>query len=117
MPKEAVEKLGWQVTNAAGIHAIPVAETGIALLSGLARRLNLTMRNQLKREWQKPPAVYELFDKTVGVIAMGGIGRALTERARGLGMRVIAVDVNPASKPDSVEEIREIGRASCRERV
>lgn len=108
MPREAVAKKGWQVTNAAGIHAIPVAETAIALLSGLARRLNLTMRTQLQGEWNQPAAVYELFEKTIGVIAMGGIGRAMADRARGLGMRVIAVDVNPASKPDSVEELRGI---------
>jgi len=39
---------------------------------------------------------------------MGGIGRALAKRLHGLGMRVIAVDINFASKPEKVDEIRAI---------
>ena len=108
MPKEAIARKGWLVTNAAGIHAIPVAETGIALLSGVARRVDWTTRNRIKGEWVRPPGIFELFEKTAGVIAMGGIGRAFAERARGLGMRVIGVDVNPAAKPDYVDELRGI---------
>ena len=34
MPKEAIARKGWLVTNAAGIHAIPVAETGDSALVG-----------------------------------------------------------------------------------
>ena len=108
MPMEALARRGWTVTNAAGIHAIPVAETGIALLSGVARRVDSTTRNRVRGEWVRPEDVFELFEKTVGVIAMGGIGRAFAERASGLGMRVIGVDVNPASKPDCVDELRGI---------
>ena len=108
MPKEALARRGCTVTNAAGIHAIPVAETAIALLSGVARRVDSTTRNRVKGEWVRPPEIFELFEKTVGVIAMGGIGRAFAERAHGLGMRVIGVDVNPASKPDCVDELRGI---------
>ena len=106
MPRAAIARKGWQVTNAAGIHAIPVAETGIALLSGVARRVDWTTRNRIKGEWVRPPGIFELFEKTAGVIAMGGIGRAFAERARALGMRVIGVDVNPAAKPDYVDELR-----------
>ena len=108
MPKQAIARKGWQVTNAAGIHAIPVAETAIALLSGVARRVDWTTRNRVKGEWVRPPGIFELFEKTAGVIAMGGIGRAFAERARGLGMRVIGVDVNPAAKPEYVDELRGI---------
>ena len=118
LPKELVAKKGWQVTNAAGLHAIPVAETGVALLSGVARRLGYSVRNQCNGHWQPPAGMleteqksnplYELFEKTAGIIAMGGIGRALAERLHGLGMRVIAVDVNSVSKPEKVDEIRGI---------
>ena len=106
MPRAAIARKGWQVTNAGGIHAIPVAETAIALLSGVARRVDWTTRNRITGEWVRPPGIFELFEKTAGVIAMGGIGRAFAERARGLGMRIIGVDVNPASKPDYVDELR-----------
>lgn len=108
MPMEALARRGCTVTNAAGIHAIPVAETAIALLSGVARRVYSTTRNRVKGEWVRPGDVFELFEKTVGVIAMGGIGRAFAERAHGLGMRVVGVDVTPASKPDCVDELRGI---------
>ena len=108
MPKEAIARRGWLVTNAAGIHAIPVAETAVALLSGVARRVDSTTRNRVKGEWVRPEDVFELFEKTAGVIAMGGIGRAFAERAKGLGMRIIGVDVNPAAKPDCVDELRGI---------
>ncbi len=108
MARDKIQAKGWQVTNAAGIHAIPVAETAIALLMAVARGLQRAVRSQAAHEWRRPPALFEVFEKTAGIIALGGIGRAIAERLQGLGMRVIAVDVNPKSKPDAVDELRGI---------
>ena len=37
----------------------------------------------------------ELYNRTLGVIGLGNIGRIVAERARGLGMKVIAYDPVP----------------------
>lgn len=106
MPRELVRAKGWTVTNAARVHAIPVAETAIALLMGIARRLHWTVRSQLAHVWNRPPDIFEVYGKTAGIIAFGGIGEEFARRVHGMGMRVIAVDVRPGAKPPFVEELR-----------
>ena len=44
-------------------------------------------------KWEKNKFMgTELYNRTLGVIGLGNIGRIVAERARGLGMRVIAYD-------------------------
>ena len=109
MPREAVKRAGWVFTNAAGVHAIPVAETAMALLTGVARHMGLAVRAHAARQWRRAPEVFEIHGKTAGVIALGGIGREFARMAAGMSMRVLAVDVNPPPKPDFVQEVRKVG--------
>ena len=79
-------------TCAKGIYGHACAEHALALMLCAGRRLHHHARN---RRWEpgglgRPE--YRLKDKTVVVFGTGGIGAALVEMVRPLGMRVIGVN-------------------------
>ena len=84
------------LTNSAGVHAEPMAETVIAMILHFARGLDYAVRAQTAHEWRTAPfdrldsGVREVTGATLGIVGLGGIGRAVARRARALGMHVIA---------------------------
>ncbi|MGH7482175.1 MAG: D-2-hydroxyacid dehydrogenase [Longimicrobiales bacterium] len=97
------------LTNSAGVHAAPVAETVLGALLHFARGLDFAVRGQARREWWKAPfddaatPVAELGSWTVGVFGFGGIGRAVALRAGALGARVLGYKRRHAVPPPGVE--------------
>jgi phosphoglycerate dehydrogenase-like enzyme len=81
---------GIPICNAPGTNHIVAAETAVFLLLALSRRLPLAARAFADRALGVPLGI-ELAGKTLGVIGMGRTGSAVAERARGLGMTVIAL--------------------------
>jgi phosphoglycerate dehydrogenase-like enzyme len=97
------------LTNSAGIHAGPIAETVLAMMLHFARGLDRAVRAQQQSTWaadvfeSSDGAVRELAGATLGIVGYGGIGRALARRARALDMRVIALRRSAAE--DDVAEM------------
>jgi phosphoglycerate dehydrogenase-like enzyme len=97
------------LTNSAGVHAVPMAETLLAMLLYFARGLDLAAAGQRERRWAAPAfeagdaPVRELGEATLGVVGFGGVGRELARRAHALGMRVLALKRRPAEAPPGVE--------------
>lgn len=100
---------GVVLTNSAGVYAEPMADTVLALMLYFARGLDLAARAQGERRWDKAPfdaadtPVRELAGSTVGVLGLGGIGRAVARRALALGMEVVATRRRPEPGPPGVE--------------
>src|SRR5205823_5569888 len=69
---------------------VAAAEHALFLLLALARRLPAARRAFVAREIGTPVGI-ELEGRTLGIVGMGRIGAALAERARALGMHVIAL--------------------------
>ena len=84
-------------TNSAGIHAVPMAETVMAMIHYFARGLDVAVRSQRDGRWGAPEywaadaPVREVGASTVGVLGYGGIGREVAWRAAALGSRVVAM--------------------------
>lgn len=97
------------LTNAAGIYAEPMADTVLAMILHFARGLDFAVRAQAERRWDKGPfdaadtPVRELSECTVGIVGLGGIGRAVARRAVALGMRVVATRRGGTDGPEGVE--------------
>ncbi len=92
------------LTSAKGTVGVHLAEHAMALLLGLTRGIAWAVR---KPNWdQRMPirlASWELIDRTMGIVGLGGTGRELAVRAHGFGMRVLAVDAEQIEAPDCVE--------------
>ncbi|MBB4638232.1 D-2-hydroxyacid dehydrogenase [Longimicrobium terrae] len=97
------------LTNAAGVYAEPMADTVLAMMLHFARGLDFAVRAQADRRWDKAPfddaesPIRELNEATVGIVGLGGIGRAVAHRASALGMTVVASRRGGGDGPDGVE--------------
>ena len=78
-------------TNSAGIHAVPMAETVMAMIHYFARGLDVAVRSQRDGRWGAPEywaadaPVREVGASTVGVLGYGGIGREVAWACRCAG--------------------------------
>jgi phosphoglycerate dehydrogenase-like enzyme len=93
------------LTNARGLHAVSMAEHALGVMLAFARKLHLARDAQARcrwvqePQWAEPPPFGQLSGGTLGLVGFGAVGTALAERARALGMRVLAVRRHPADDP------------------
>lgn len=92
------------VTNASGVHAVPISEHILALLLALARQIPDAVRAQDQRQWrrQEMGEVLELAGKTMVLVGVGAIGGRLARLAAALEMRVIGVRRDPSRPAEGV---------------
>ena len=82
------------VMIAAGTNDTTVAETAVALLLALARDLGRYFETTAAGGWVRPPTT-ELRDKTIGLVGLGRIGRAVVQRLQGFEVEVVAAEPYP----------------------
>jgi phosphoglycerate dehydrogenase-like enzyme len=90
------------VTNAAGVAAVPIAEFVIGRLLAVWKRFDTLADQQVRRVW-KPAYGRQLAGCTIGLVGLGAIGTAVAQRARALGMHVLAVRRTTTASPDADE--------------
>lgn len=74
-------------------NTITTAEHTIAMLMAVSRNIPQATASIKAGKWEKKKlGGSELFEKTLGVIGLGNIGRIVADRAQGLKMRVIGFD-------------------------
>lgn len=93
------------LTNASGVHPIPIAEHTFALILAITRGLIKSFEGKRRKEWlHNEVFIDELYGKTIGIIGYGRIGQGIARLARGFGMRVIGLKRDPGKevevKPD-----------------
>jgi len=89
------------MTNARGVAAVSIAEHAFALILAFTRGLPLAFRGQQERRWAAPASI-EICGQTLGIVGLGRVGHEVARRAAGFGLRVLAVDLNPVDRPESV---------------
>ena len=108
MDVPALARLGVTVHTYRGYGDTAVAEHTIALMFACARDIALSDRKIRGGTWQ-PLEGIQLFDKTLGVIGLGGIGREVARIGAGIGMKVIGWNRTPrpeAGVPEvSIDEL------------
>src|SRR6266576_7017173 len=106
---------GIVVMNAPDGNTITTAEHTIALLVALARRVPQANSSLKSGKWERKNFIgTELHGKTLGIIGLGRIGRGVADRARALGMKILAYD--PFIAPEQARDL-EIETASFEDAV
>jgi D-2-hydroxyacid dehydrogenase (NADP+) len=100
---------GIVLTNASGVHAIPMAEHIIGMILALLRDLPGSTRYQLQHRWAQQEIwdgnarPRELLEQTAVLVGFGAVGRAVAERLRAMGVRVWAVTRSGKADPALAE--------------
>lgn len=90
----AATERGIVVVNSPEGNTIAAAEHTVAMILALSRKIPAASRSLRAGEWQRSAFVgVEVYNKTLGIIGFGKVGREVARRAHGLGMRVIASDL------------------------
>lgn len=86
------------VANIAGANTFAVAEHTIMLILGCLKKVILSHEKTKNALWAQDEmanyGVFELWDKTLGIIGAGRIGKEVARRALPFGPRLIYYDVN-----------------------
>jgi lactate dehydrogenase-like 2-hydroxyacid dehydrogenase len=112
----AARERGIPVTNTPGVLGDEVADLAIGLMLASARQIIFADRFVREGIWQQGPIALgrSVGGKTMGVLGLGGIGRAIADRGAAFRMRVIYS--GPRRKPDApyeyVPDVFELARAS-----
>ena len=92
------------LTNCRGLYGTQIAEHAFALLLSITRRIPDQLEFMKTKHWERVPCV-ELAGMTMGILGLGGIGRAIAARAQAFEFNIIAADIEPIDKPDTVSEL------------
>ncbi|MCL2782509.1 MAG: phosphoglycerate dehydrogenase [Propionibacteriaceae bacterium] len=82
---------GIVVATTPGANAIGVAELALGMMFALARSIPTLDRAVRAGGWPRAHGM-ELTGKTLGIVGVGAIGKALAQRAEGLSMHVVGYD-------------------------
>jgi phosphoglycerate dehydrogenase-like enzyme len=82
------------LTNARGVFSRSLGEFAVAGLLYFAKDFRRMIRNQEHRLWEAFD-VSELAGRVLAIVGYGDIGRAIAERAKPFGMRILAVRRRP----------------------
>ncbi len=101
------------LTNMQRVFAPVIAESAFGLLLGLTRGIvQVFAPNMREHRWGGggQARLTDLYQKTMGIVGMGGIGSEIARRAYyGFSMKVLATDAKPLPRPEYVAELREPG--------
>ncbi len=110
---QAATELKVSVANNPGFNAISVAEHAVMMLLVLLKRASYAHQGITQGKWlQRELAVntrqvWELNEKTLGLLGLGDIGKEVVKRARAFGPKII---YNKRNKLSAMEEENYIGK-------
>jgi phosphoglycerate dehydrogenase-like enzyme len=87
------------LTCSRGASAVPIAEWVLAQMLAFEKELPAVWLREFPTSWNFRPTMGGLYGKTLGLVGIGGIGRAVAERALPFGMRVRAFRRTAAPSP------------------
>ena len=96
------------LTSARGTHGVCLAESVLGMILAFTRGIRDSILLQQQHTWahhEIRSQLVELTGSTLGIIGFGAVGRALARRAQAFDMRIVAVDLYPADRPDYVGEL------------
>jgi D-3-phosphoglycerate dehydrogenase len=85
---------GIVVTNTPGANFDAVADLTFGLMLSAARRIPFSHIATREGKWDRFIGT-EIWQKTIGIVGVGNIGKGVAKRARGFEMRILGYDIAP----------------------
>lgn len=106
MNLDLIKELGLTISNNGGANSIDVAEQTIALIMGIYRRLIELDQDVRTDRWyamETGKCTYTIWNKTVGLIGLGNIGRRVARLLKPFDCEIIYSDAYPATSEVEAE--------------
>ncbi|KKM10153.1 hypothetical protein SY88_15645 [Clostridiales bacterium PH28_bin88] len=97
-----------RLTTVQGIHGIPMSEHVFGMILQFSRRFLDFRANQVQKTWDRSIKVEEIYEKTLGVVGVGSIGREIAKRGKAFGMRTIGIN-SRGTPVEGVEKVLPLG--------
>lgn len=97
MPLEACREKGIFITNARGVHKIPMAEFTISLLLQHVKQTKLLLQCEREEEWNRRIPQSELHEKTILILGVGAIGGEIARLAKAFRMNTLGINRSGSS--------------------
>jgi D-3-phosphoglycerate dehydrogenase len=89
---EACSRYGIVLGRTLNAFTTPVADSVLGYMLAFARRQPWMDRAMKAGEWEKIPGV-ALSERTLGIVGVGNVGKAVARRGRAFGMKVLGNDI------------------------
>src|ERR1043165_1729914 len=93
---EAARRAKVPLSNNGGANAISVSEHALMLMLTVSRKVVWQHGSVSSGRWRgngPAPRMYELYDKTLGIVGLGTIGKKVARLAKAFGMRIQYYDI------------------------
>ncbi|MFC4735141.1 D-2-hydroxyacid dehydrogenase [Bacillus daqingensis] len=99
MPFRQVAAKNILVTNAKGIHAIPMAEYSMHMMLHVARKTAIVQQQEKEHRWSREPVMHELYGSSLLIAGAGAIGTRTAKLAKAFGMHVTGINRSGGESP------------------
>ncbi len=91
MPFKEIKSKNIMVTNARGIHKIPMAEYTLGMILQVSKQTKLLYGQEKEGKWNRFIQTSEVFGKTILIIGVGAIGGQIAKLCKAFGMTVLGI--------------------------
>ncbi|MEM7252536.1 MAG: 2-hydroxyacid dehydrogenase, partial [Pseudomonadota bacterium] len=98
----AARRGGVPIANNGGANSVAVSEHAVLLMLAVSRQLVSQHRHVVAGQWRgnQTPRLFELRNKTVGIIGLGSIGKKVARLCQAFGTTVIYYDIARLSEAE-----------------
>lgn len=113
LPFQAIKEKSIIVTNARGIHKIPMAEFTIGMMLSYAKNIRQLSKNQERHVWEQKLTFEELAGKKATIIGPGAIGSEIARLLKAFRMETTGVNTSgrPVEYIDHIYKITQVNEA------
>lgn len=92
MPLNICREKGILVTNARGVHKIPMAEYTLSMMLHYVKKVKLLLAREEEENWDRKIPMAELSEKTILILGVGAIGGEIARLAKAFRMNTLGIN-------------------------
>lgn len=91
LPSHIIQEKNIMVTNARGIHKIPMAEYAISMLLQVYRKEKTLIQREKEQIWERSVTIQEITGRTMLILGTGSIGQEVARLAKAFQMTTYGI--------------------------
>lgn len=113
MPFKACREKGIIVTNARGIHKVPMAEFTLSQMLQHVKQTKTLAKNENNQNWDRKIQMGELSGKTILILGVGAIGGEIARLSKAFNMRTMGLNTSGKAVEfiDSIHTMNQLDKA------